>query len=82
VSPIERAARALIDVDRYLSGHHQSSIDYMMPKVRAVLEALREPSDEIVAAGYAALCNGDSGSADAADCHRAMIDALIKEAAA
>lgn len=81
-SPLERAARALCELAGNPPGASMNGkplwMDYL-PEVRAVVRAIREPSGAMVAAGYEAMSNGDGGPADAADCHRAMIDALLEE---
>lgn len=44
--PTVRAAKALIDIDTCVHGHHQDHIDMMAPKVRAVLDTVQY--DELI----------------------------------
>ncbi|CAM5537743.1 hypothetical protein [Sphingobium scionense] len=88
MKPIERAARALCRLD----GHPQAGVsdadmpweDYL-PQVRAVLEALHEPSDWMAEAGAELLrhVGADEGEQgyrqDAADIWRYMLDSMVKD---
>ncbi|MFD2431304.1 hypothetical protein ACFSUK_31095 [Sphingobium scionense] len=88
MKPIERAARALCRLD----GHPQAGVsdadmpweDYL-PQVRAVLEALHEPSDWMAEAGAELLrhVGADEGEQgyrqDAVDIWRYMLDSMVKD---
>jgi hypothetical protein len=81
MTPLERAARALIDLDPSISGYHQSHICVMIPKVRAVLMEIREPSGYMRDAATKALSdNGldDVHDDDGVKCWQAMIDEALK----
>lgn len=77
-SPIERAARALCELD----GNPPNATmegkplwrDYV-PEVRAVLTAIREPSEAMLAVDPA----GPTGSIYPEDIWRAMVDAALLE---
>ena len=66
---IERVARALVVADR-------SAItpDYYQRMARAAIEAMREPTSEMVDAAYA-----NTGGVGATKCWQAMIDAALSE---
>lgn len=78
--PLERAARALCELAGNPPGATMDGnplwMDYL-PEVRAVVEALREPSGSMVvdAADYEAV----DGFATSKHVWRAMIDALLAE---
>jgi hypothetical protein len=77
MSPIERAARALCELDGSPPGATMNGKplwqDYV-PEVRAVIAAIREPDEGQIAAAV------DCESSFVADVYTAMIDAL-REAA-
>lgn len=84
MSPIERAARALclideVDPDSSLGGdgHNLLWMEYANVNVKAVLQAIREPSDEMNAAGI------DADDHIEFNNHgriwQAMIDAALKD---
>lgn len=85
MTPLERAARALADRadggpwEHLPRAHHQLYIE----DARAVLEAIREPSEAMKRAGTAVM-RGDGDDkywADAVGAYAAMIDAALAEEA-
>lgn len=75
-SPLERAAQALARTD-YPPEPAEDDWRFLVPAVRAVLTAIREPSIDIIMAGSKQVENGDG------ELHRrkwqAMIDAALSE---
>lgn len=80
MTPIERAARAL--VDNYPLDSGESPLDWQeaVPIVRAVLTAIREPSEAMLKAAEVVDFIGP-GENDQAGEWQAMIDALLAEGA-
>lgn len=79
-SPLERAARALCELDKNPPGATMDGkplwMDYL-PEVRAVLQAIREPSESMErAAGRAA---GEMFTGAETVAYTAMIDAALEE---
>jgi len=77
-SPLERIARALCDIDRSPADmiiNGQPVWMGYLPKAKAALEAIREPSEAMDSA--AAVCE----SSVVGDVYRAMIDAALEEGA-
>jgi hypothetical protein len=76
MTPIELAARALCELDGNPPGATMGGKplwqDYL-PEVRAVLTAIREPSDGMIQAA------ADCESSIVADVYTAMIDAALSE---
>jgi hypothetical protein len=86
MTPLERAARALCRLDDHpenarLDG--QSLWRDYIPEVRAVLTAVRDPSDKMQDAAYrmewSTGGDGDAADANAINVWQAMIDAILKE---
>ena len=83
MTPIERAARAL----RQMQGQTQDDADWQacLPQVRAVLDAIHEPSDYMMeaGAGVTRYISPDSDerayAQDAANVWRFMLDAMKKQ---
>lgn len=79
---IERLACALIDATPGISGHDQTHIDIMLPKVRAILTEMRTPSEGVQEAGcdeMPGLYNGCDSSWEATlEIWQAMIDAILE----
>jgi len=75
-SPLDPAARALCELDNNPPGATMGGkplwMDYL-PEVRAVLQAIREPSAKMD------LAAAECGSSDVADVYRAMVDAALEE---
>jgi hypothetical protein len=91
MTPLERAARALCELDNNPPGATMDGkplwMDYL-PEVRAVLQAIREPSKAMTDAGgekeYAGEADGEDVNVSAGDyaagvIYRAMIDAALEE---
>jgi len=88
MSPIERAARALCELDGNPPGATMDGkplwMDYL-PEVRAVLGAIREPSEEMVSAGNKSRPYNVTGYCEGTihpvvqRAWPAMIDALLAE---
>lgn len=85
MSVVERVARAIDVADgrdpdapaniRYPGGYPEGvSWKKQIPRARAAIEAMREPTDEMELAGWGAI-----PSADATDIWQAMIDAALRE---
>lgn len=78
-SPLERAARALCS----LEGHPQDAWRDLVPKVRAVLRAIREPSADMEASGAEIIENvgpdesKEAYRSDAANTWRFMVDTAL-----
>ncbi|WP_380805181.1 hypothetical protein [Sphingobium tyrosinilyticum] len=88
MSPIERAARALCKLEGHPDDGErecQSSWPSYLPQVRAVLEAIHEPSLRMMEAGatiirYVGPEESSSGyQGDAANAWRFMIDAMRED---
>lgn len=89
MTPIERAARAICltlghdpDKDDEVGLGDPGDLNWNMfeDQVRAVLEAIREPSEVMAKAGTDALPAFEAPlRADASDCWQAMIDAALSE---
>ncbi|HQS96696.1 hypothetical protein [Novosphingobium sp. 28-62-57] len=87
MTPIEKAARALcaidgVDPDSSLGGAGRNFLwqEYAAVNVRAVLEAIREPSVAMAKAGTDAMPAFEAPlQADASDCWQAMINAALSE---
>lgn len=77
---IERAARALIDADPAISGHHKLHIEMMKPTARIVLDAIREPDEGMIEAGGEKVFSGSRSAAlvGAKNAWQAMIDKALK----
>lgn len=73
MTPFERASTAVMEA----MGDGPGSRDYMRANaiVRAVLNAIRDPSDAMKSAGMDA-CGGDGSVLDG---YEAMIDAMLEE---
>lgn len=71
MTPLERAARALAEMDT----ERDLGWRYYVPEARAVLMAIREPSTEMVADGEQSL----RADGYAEFCWQAMIDAAVQE---
>lgn len=73
MTPLERAAQAIHDTLPCNSGEDPPDVDLLVPVVRAVLTAIREPSEAMDRA--AAECE----SSYVGDVFAAMIDAALAE---
>ena len=90
-SMVERVARAMQSVDDSMNNRMELTDAEAAQLARAAIEAMREPTKEMVEAGYNAIdeavdyYNYDSGSgytiepSGGADVLRAMIDAALNE---
>lgn len=84
MTPLERAARALCAIDANSETATMADKplwqDYL-PAVRAVLQALREPSDRMLAAAMMGCPVREGGiiPSDVRDTYTAMIDAALEE---
>lgn len=82
MTPIERACRALCELDGHPPGITMDGkplwMDYLL-EARAVITAIQEPSEAMVNA--AVLRGQANGYTDVVGQHRAMIDAMIEEGA-
>lgn len=81
---LEKAARALHENSDSPVDWDDLSDDaegYWMDQARAVIESLREPSEEMMMAGAGAIDDGETpGVRTAAElCWTAMLDAILKE---
>lgn len=86
MTPLERAARAVRDEIAHPHGNGEWILDegfrddsYFADVARAVLTAIREPSEGMNVAGFMTMAPGDPEREDAADCWRVMIDAALAE---
>lgn len=75
MTPLERAARALAESD-YPPDPRPDEWRQLLPAVRAVLIAIREPSDGMVKAGQAHIYVMKD---EVAEAWQAMIDAALSE---
>jgi len=83
MTPLERAARALVDNYPLDGGESPLAWQEVLPVARAVIVAIREPSEGMLEAAYRDL-NLSREDADTPDVEitrawRAMIDALLEE---
>jgi len=80
---VERVARALIDADSTMEGYHESHIEAKRKYACAAIKAMRDPTEEMIAAGRDA---NDEYASEVAPCSsfraldswRAMIDEALK----
>lgn len=72
--PLERAARAIVDNYPLDSGESPLSWQEVLPVARAVIAAIREPSDAMWEAGDAVVDHNAIGA------YQAMIDAILEKA--
>lgn len=81
MTPLERAARALVDNYPLDSGESPLSWQDVLPVVRAVIKAIREPSEAMKRIGTAVTrgAGDDKYWADGVGAYEAMIDALLEE---
>lgn len=78
MTPLERASRALVNNYPLDGGESPLSWEEVLPVARAVLQAIREPSSEIVMAAYGTISMEEHEPRHVREMWSDMIDAALE----